>query len=45
MLFYGGIVLAAASALGMILYLLLARIEKIRLETQLDQEYGKSGAE
>lgn len=42
MMFYGGIILVAASALGMILYLLVARLKKIKLDMQLDQEYGKA---
>lgn len=42
MMFYGGIVLAAVSALTMIIYLLIARMRKLRLNAQLDQEYGTS---
>lgn len=43
MMFYGGIILTAVSAAGLIIYLLLYRLRKLRLDIQLDQEYGKSG--
>ena len=43
MMFYGGIILASASALIMLIYLLTARIRKMKLDLQLDQEYGKTG--
>lgn len=45
MMFYGGMIVAAASVLGMIIYLLLARVKKLKLEIRLDQEYGKNGEE
>lgn len=45
MMFYGGMILAAASALGMVIYLLLAKMKKMRLDIRLDQEYGKNGEE
>lgn len=45
MMFYGGMILAGASVLGMVIYLLLARMWKLKLEIRLDQEYGKNGEE
>lgn len=41
-MFYGGIVLTVISILGMSLYLLVARLKKMKLDIQLDQEYGKT---
>lgn len=42
-MFYGGIILAAMSGFIMLIYLLTAKMRKMKLELQLDQEYGKSG--
>lgn len=40
MLFYGGIICAAAAAVGEFLCLCIFKMKKNRLETQLDKEYG-----
>lgn len=41
MMFYGGMILAAVSAVGIVLYALIARMRKMRLDMQFDQEYGE----
>ncbi len=43
MMFYGGIALAALSAAGLAVYLLLFRLRKQRLNMRLDEEYGRDG--
>lgn len=43
MMFYGGIALAGTSILGMVIYFLIARMRRMKLDMQLDQEYGKNG--
>lgn len=40
-LFYGGTALAAVSLLAGVISLFLCRIKRIRLEAQMDEEYGK----
>lgn len=40
-LFYGGIVIAAASALLLVGYAIVSHIRWIHLSVQLDEEYGK----
>lgn len=40
MLFYGGIICAAAAAVGEFLCLCIFKMKKNRLEIQLDKEYG-----
>lgn len=40
-LFYGGIVAAVGSVVTAIIYFSISQIKKIRLNIQLDAEYGK----
>lgn len=44
-MFYGGMILVGISVMGILVYWLIARLKKIRLDIQLDQEYGKNGEE
>ena len=39
-LFYGGIVLAAFSFFALVIYILIFRTGTVRLDAQLDLEYG-----
>ena len=39
-LFYGGIILAGCTLLTGFIYLCISHIQKIRLDAQLDAEYG-----
>lgn len=41
MMFYGGIVIAAAALAAGIVCLLTLKIKKIKLDAQLDEEYGE----
>lgn len=41
MIFYGGIATAGVSALAAIIFLFIFKMKKIKLNAQLDQEYGK----
>ena len=41
MMFYGGISMAVGSVVLAILYFCVSKINKIRLNVQLDAEYGK----
>lgn len=41
-LFYGGIIIIGCSLLLAIIFLCVSKIKKIRLDAQLDAEYGKS---
>lgn len=41
MLFYGGIAAAGGSLLASIVCFAAFKIQKIRLDSQLDEEYGK----
>ncbi len=41
LLFYGGITAAAGSFLIAVLYFCILQVKRIRLNTQLDTEYGK----
>ncbi|MBS6395813.1 MAG: hypothetical protein KH452_01495 [Clostridiales bacterium] len=45
MMFYGGMVLTAAGVLGLVIYLLTARLRGMKLDLRLDQEYGKTEAD
>lgn len=40
-LFYGGIIITGCSLLLAIIFLCVSKIKKIRLDAQLDAEYGK----
>ncbi len=40
-LFYGGIIITGCSLLLAIIFLCISKIKKIRLDAQLDEEYGK----
>ena len=40
-MFYGGIVVAGCSLVSGIIYLGISHIRRIRLDVQLDDEYGK----
>lgn len=44
-LFYGGIAIAAVSLCGLILFLCIMQIFRLRLDRKLDQEYGKEKKE
>ncbi|MDO4295480.1 MAG: hypothetical protein Q4D90_04895 [bacterium] len=41
MLLYGGIAIAAITALAALLYFCFSQIYKVRLQAKLDEEYGK----
>lgn len=40
-LFYGGVAASAASFVAAVFYFSISQIQKIRLNTKLDEEYGK----
>lgn len=40
MLLYGGLAAAAVSAAALVVHLLLCRIQSVKLENQLEKEYG-----
>ena len=40
-LFYGGLILAGLAGVSGIIYFLLYRIKRMRLESQMDKEYGE----
>ncbi len=40
-LFYGGIVVIAGSLMAAVLYFFVSQIRKVRLNAQLDAEYGE----
>ncbi len=42
-LFYGGCVLAAVSGILLVVCLFIMKIKTVKLNTQLDAEYGESG--
>lgn len=41
MMFYGGIVAAGSAVTAAVIYFSISQIKKIRLNIQLDSEYGK----
>lgn len=41
LLFYGGMAVAIGSLIAAILYFCISQIGKVRLDAQLDAEYGK----
>lgn len=41
MLLYGGIAVAAAAVIGLIVFICVMKVKKIRLNTQLNAEYGE----
>lgn len=40
-MFYGGIITAGGSVVAAVIYFSISQIKKIRLNIQLDAEYGK----
>lgn len=40
-MFYGGIIIAGSSLAAAVIYLVVSHIRKIRIDMQLDEEYGK----
>lgn len=44
MMFYGGIVIAAAALAAGIVCLLTLKMKKIKLDAQLDEEYGEEAS-
>ena len=40
-MFYGGIIIAGSSLSVAVIYLVVSHIRKIRIDMQLDEEYGK----
>ncbi len=44
-LFYGGLAIAGGTLLVAFIYLSISHIKKIRLDAQLDAEYGKRNKE
>ncbi len=40
-MFYGGIIIAGSSLAVAVIYLVVSHIRKIRIDMQLDEEYGK----
>lgn len=43
-LFYGGMIVAGGSFLMAILYFCVAKVQAVKLEAQLNAEYGEKGA-
>lgn len=41
MLFYGGLIVAGGSLLGFLFFVFVLQIRRIRLNSKLDEEYGK----
>lgn len=40
-MFYGGVAVAGGSALAAIIFFCIFKVKKIKLNAQLDREYGK----
>lgn len=43
MMFYGGLILAGSSVLLAIIFFCLSKVKSVKLNAQLDKEYGEKG--